>query len=526
MHKLVTELMDTTTDLLLSLLRLSVSLMLSVVISLGIGILAARSRTAERVIVPFLDVLQSIPILGFFPVVVYFLISLVPGLGAELAAIFLIMTSQMWNITFGVYEAVKTLPRDLLEVTDMLKLGLKYKIAKLYYPAALPKIASNLFPSWANGFFFLTASEIISLGGANYRLRGIGSRIMELIDGGDYVGLLLALVMLMTATALITELFFRPLLIWSEKYRFEVIAKPPAEGAVWIERVRLHRLKKIKEKLPLRIRLLRLSVRSTRFKGKLREIRLPKSLIPLMKGVLMSMVTLLLALSIMNNEDLKAALYLIIQPNFLNTALLSLTYSTVRVLLTVMLTLCWTIPLVIYIYHRPRLERLTLLLFQTLASIPAPLLYPVIANGFKGGLIELGVILMLMIGSQWYLFYNIYDGLKRFPNYLEEVLSLYNIKGLMRLRLALIPSIMPSLFTGLITFVGGCWNALVVAEKLRPGLEVEKGIGKLLVDYAHYGDLAGLYATLIIMTGFIVGLNKGLWSTLRDYVVKKFSYEV
>ncbi|OYT61991.1 MAG: hypothetical protein B6U69_02610 [Thermofilum sp. ex4484_15] len=386
---------------------------------------------------------------------------------------------------------------------------------------AIPKIASNIFPSWANGFFFLAASEIISLGNVKYELKGIGSRIVRLIANNDYMGLYIALTFSALLSVLLTELIFRPLLIWSEKYKLETIAKPMPVTEVWLGRLSLRRVRRIGRRIALK-------VPSFDLRRRVKVVYYPK----LVKGfssafkvlVPVSLISFLMLL-IIASKDFRDALMLLTELNYLKYTALALIYSTLRILATSLLTMCWIIPLAFYLYFRPKLERLTLLIFQVLASIPAPLFYPVILKVFKGSLIELGVILMLMLASQWYLFYNIYDGLKRFPYELEEVLNLYRVKGLYKLKVALVPAIMPSLFTGLVTFIGGCWNALVIAEELRPGVGVNIGIGKELISYTNAGYLPGLYATLLIMVLFIMGLNKGLWRPLRDYIMNRFSYE-
>ncbi|MEM3040770.1 MAG: ABC transporter permease subunit, partial [Nitrososphaerota archaeon] len=231
-------LLEIATALSLSWLRLGAALLLSIAMSLLVGIPSGLSRGVERLVLPILDVLQSVPILGFFPIAVYFFISINPILGPDLASIFLIFTSTFWNMAFGVYEGVRAIPPELYEISRIVNLGISKRLRQIIIPASIPRIISQLPPSIANGLYFLTASEIISFGEKEISVAGVGSLVATYVRKNDVTGIVITVGSLALSIALIFTLIVNPLITWAEKFRFETVTTPSRPGRVTLGPVR------------------------------------------------------------------------------------------------------------------------------------------------------------------------------------------------------------------------------------------------------------------------------------------------
>ena len=505
--------------LMASWARMGVALVISILFSLAVGIAAGMSRVLERVIIPVLDILQSIPILSFFPLALYAFVSLNPILGPELAAIFLIFTSQVWNIAFGVYEAVRVMPGELLEVSRALNLGAGRRFLNLYLPITFPKIAANLPASWANGLYFLVASEIISVGGMRVELFGIGSVSAGFIISGRYLELLVSIVAVAVAVLLTNALVFLPLIRMSERYRMEEV--PVEVPRVWLDRV----FKPLKDVfshayLPGHREL------ASAFSGissRMGELR--RYLWPLI-GVVLLTLTLYLS-PLLSNIPTGIGMMLDGFTRLGVNVFAMLGFSVLRVAAAILLTLLWVIPLTVLIHGRRILESMVVPLLQLGASIPATLIAPLIMDMVSswGAPIELGALIIIILGIQWYLFFIIYGGFKSIPS--EEVMlcDALGIKGLGRFRHLYFPRIFPSLVTGLIVAMGGGWNTLIIAERLEVEGRVWEvaapGIGKTISLAISMGDIPLLASATIAMATFIVLLNRLLWRRLHGIAVSK-----
>ena len=505
--------------LMASWLRMSIALLISITFSLVVGIAAGISRILERIIIPVLDILQSIPILSFFPLALYSFTILHPVLGPELAAIFLIFTSQVWNIAFGVYEAVKVMPGELLEVSRALNLGAGRRFLNLYLPVTFPRIAANLPASWANGLYFLVASEIISVGGMKVRLFGIGSVSAGFIISGRYLELLVSIIAVAAAVLLTNATVFLPLIRMSERYRMEEI--PVEVPRVWLDRV----FKPLKDVfshayLPGHREL------ASAFSGissRMGEVR--RYLWPLI-GVIALTVAFYLT-PLLYDISLGAGM---MAEGFVRLGvdvLAMLGFSVLRVVAAILLTLLWVTPLTIIIHSRRTLESIVVPILQVGASIPATLVAPLIMDlvSSYGASIELGALIIIVLGIQWYLFFIIYGGVKSIPGEEMMLCDALRIKGLGRFRHLYFPRIFPSLVTGLIVAMGGGWNTLIIAERLEVEGRVWQvdapGIGKTISMAISLGDLPLLASSTIAMASFIVILNRLLWRRLHGIAVAK-----
>ena len=493
--------------------RMTLALIISIIFSLLVGIPAAVNRIAEKIIIPILDVLQSVPILSFFPIALYAFIMIHPIIGPELAAIFLIFTSQAWNIAFGVYEAVRLIPHEIIEVSKSLGLSGWRRVFDVYIPAAFPRIAGNLPPSWANGLYFLVACEMITIGEARWRLFGIGTLSTSYILSGRVFEFALSLISVMIAIILTNLLVFIPLMRYGERYKFEERAAEVPR--VWFEKP----LKRFREIL-----------------GGLRpekRFRVPSIELPRLKPVSKILAVLLILVA-------ASCIISAVRPRFENllweaswilngfaklglvNPLVMIGFSLLRVSLAIAIALLWCIPMVILIYEKKVLENILIPTFQVIATFPATLILPLIAKlVINAGLpLELGAILMILLGTQWYILFFLVDGMRSIPFEEEEVCRALGITGLGKLRHLYLPRMLPSLIMGCLVAMGGGWNTLVVAERIVLEDFVwdvgNPGIGRILSIAVSMGDIPLLVASTIWMVGFIAILNRLFWRRLYE----------
>ena len=526
------------TNLSYSLIRQFAALILSYLFAIPYGIAAARSRRAESVMLPILDVLQSVPILGFFPVAVLFFISILGGsrLGVELAAIFLIFTSQAWNLAFSTYESVSAIPSELFEASKAFKLGRMGMILKLYLPSCVPKLVYNGMMSWAGGWYFLVAAEIITIGSEEYKVPGIGSYIAEATYTGDLGQALLGLGALIFSVVIVDLLLWAPLREYAERFRYEAftaqeMGQPTLyqRSLKWLEKhlrrpslpiVRLRELEKTKEILSLVYTPL------PRVKTHIKFIRI------LLIVFTVALITFTFYYGggwVINGvswfiKSLKEPQALI-ELSLLPQALFS---SIARLSLAYLASLGWSLPLAAWLAGRARATLFSVL--DVLASIPATALFPLIINltiHLPHGLFLTSVILT-MTGMQWYILFNLIGGFRSIPSDVVEAARSFGLRRLSLWRRVMLPAVMPALVTGSITGWGGGWNALIVSEYINYGGEVYTvlGLGALL-DKAAYelGNLPLLLILLISMTATIVLMNRVVWRRAYHYVLDRYRFE-
>jgi len=506
-----------------SWLRMLTALMISILFSITVGVAAAVSKSLEKIIIPILDILQSIPVLGFFPIALYAFVTLHPIIGPEIAAIFLIFTSQVWNISFGVYEAVKVIPTETLEVVSFLRLNIFGKIRHLYIPTSFPKIAANLPSSWANGLYFLVACEIITIGEAEYRLFGIGSLTAEFMASGMILESAAALFLVLLFVVLMNLLVFVPMIRVSMKYRFETYATEIPHA--WFERL-------VKPfTLPIKIIALR-----PRFSESWKLGAGLHSFINLLVKhrrvfqVLIAFGAVAIIASIISLKDLITFTH-IVYNGFSRLGILEplimLGYSLSRVSIALLITLVWTLPTSIILYENKILEKILLPIFQAISSFPATLLIPFIMDfTMKSGLMkEFGALIIVLLGTMWYMLFSLRGALTVIPREEEELFKLLRISGLKKLWYLYLPRMTPSMITGCIVTIGGGWNTLVIAERALLDhivWEVENpGIGKTMSIATSLGDIELLIATTIWMALFIVILNRFLWRRIYEIAIRR-----
>lgn len=510
---------------LLSLGRMLAAYLLSLVFSMGYGYVAARNQSAERWLLPLLDILQSVPILSFLPIVLLSLTALLPESWAvELAAIVLIFTSQVWNLTFSFYQAMTTLPMDLREAAAVFRFSPWLRFKRVELPFAALGLIWNTVMSWAGGWFFLMAAEIFTLGDRDFRLPGLGAYLQTAANAGDIHALLWGIGVLVGLIVLLDQLVWRPLLAWAERFNISQVESDNPTTSWFLNGLRRSRLAdwfghRVAEPLmgwldhalnrpPLVIPGLEPATKamSSRWPVWLAGVILA---LALGYGVLMA-GRLLWALPMASWGDIS----------------LGAAATLLRVTIAVAIALAWTVPVGVFIGSNARAAALLQPIVQILASVPATALFPVLLLGLLNlpGGPNLAAILLMLLGTQWYLLFNVIAGASAIPQDLYFTSDLLQLSGWRRWRTLMLPALFPYIITGLITASGGAWNASIVAEYTHFGGEVSQvvGLGALITASTAAGNYALLLAATLTMIVLVVVINRLLWRRLYRLAEVRF----
>ena len=510
-----------------SLLRMFIALFFSMLFTLVYGYAAAHSRRAEKVLVPILDILQSVPVLGFLTITVTVFISLFAGseLGLEAASIFAIFTAQAWNMTFSFYASLKSLPRELDELSRSLRLTRWQRFWKIEAPSGAIGLVWNGMMSFGGSWFFLVASEAISLHDHTYSLPGIGSFVGSAIAKGDLgaVGLAIATMIAMVIT--VNVLFWRPLVAWSERFRYETTEATQTQRSVVLDILARSSWPRLLGRLRARLaeplgRLMRvlgrdeqpLAVANTR--QRMGDIAFAVTV-----GGLIVYGTYELLHFIASSPGVGLGEI----PHCF--ALGAVTFGRVVVLL-VFSTLVW-VPVGVWIGMNPRVARLAQPVVQVLASFPANFLFPFATLAFIGlGVsINIGGILLMALGAQWYILFNVIAGASAIPSDLREAMDVLGVCGGQRWKRLIIPGILTSYVTGGITAAGGAWNASIVAEVVtyHHTTLTATGLGAYIVRASNAGNKAKLICGVAVMAIFVVTVNRVFWRRLYRLAETRYS---
>lgn len=514
------------------------ALLISILFSWAVGIAAARNKTAERIILPVLDVLQSIPILGFFPVVLLLFVNYLPGqLGINLAVVFLIFTSMAWNIAFAVYESVKSIPSDYIDLANLEKLGFWDRLTQLYIPSTWAKVAYNCITSWSVGLFYLISSEIFSLGSSSYSVsHGIGVDIAQYASEGDWLDYSAAIIVLILAVLLTRLFFLAQFSEWAEKFKIGEEARPSKRDPIyrlysWFGTATSARLYSALHRLyMLRRRRFRIAVSGQGLGRKL--LRYARYIIR--GSIILLAILFLYLLAVSVAEGSKAIDIAKIVPDEVYV-LASLAVSFIRIWLVYIFTVSLTVPLAILLGTRKRLFNFMMPVMQVLSAIPATALLPPIALSLDkipyGGELTAGIV--IFISMFWYILFNVVSGVRTVPADVKEMSRLARIKGTMAWKHVYIPASLPSFITGSITAIGGAWNVLIVAEYFtvsltgsssQPITQVSTGIGKLIDLAAAQGDLLMMGLCLLSMSSLVIAFNIIVWRRLYTKTTKRYVY--
>ena len=497
-----------------SVARMAAAYALSLAFSLAYGYYAAHNRTAEKIMMPLLDVLQSVPILSFLPLVLLSLTVILPtGVAAELAAIVLIFTSQAWNITFSFYQSVKTVPGELREAAAAFRFGRWFRIKYLELPFAGIGLVWNSIMSWAGGWFFLMAAEMFTVGRRDFRLPGLGSYLQTAASRGDLRAILLGVGTLVAVIVALDQLVWRPLLATADRFKLQTV-EGGDETQSWFRDLlaRAWLVRKLDERFwsPFLERLDR------RWQGRASAPAAPAAAAPRRwQGLALAAAGAALLLYL----ALRAAQMLATLPLAAWGGIAAgLGATLLRVGAALAIAAAWTIPLGVAIGTRPRLAALLQPIAQIAASVPATALFPIVLLAllrFPGGL-DLSAVLLMLLGTQWYLLFNVIAGATAIPQDLRDTAALLRLSPRERWKTLLLPALFPFAITGAITAVGGAWNASIVAEyvEFAGSTYSTVGIGATIAQATARGDFALLLAATLAMVLAVVLINRLFWLPL------------
>ncbi|MGC8656454.1 MAG: ABC transporter permease subunit [Thermoplasmata archaeon] len=505
-----------------SFLRMFLAYLLSILFSYTYGLYAAVNKTAEKILIPILDILQSVPILGFFPVVILLLISLFNNsiVGLELAAIFLIFTSQSWNMAFGVYQSVLSIPEDIDSACRSFGITGWKKFRSVLVPATIPSFVSNSMVSWSAGWYFLMASEIITVSAnKNYYLPGLGSAMFIASSTGNIALLLSTLFMLIFIIILMEFLVWKPMIKWSNNFKYD-IATSDGDNAP------LNKIETWERDI------IRLITKIVKHISEYLKFDIPAHKFQRIKSIIktFSLSILLLFIGVVLYYFVKwfiAFIFTPIPPIAYSIPIATL-FSLGRLVIAYLISLIWTIPLGYYIGKRLRGADTLETVSQLLAAIPATALYPIILLLLLKYINLEGVsIFLITTGMEWYILFNVIAGVRAIPSDIDEAMRSYGIKGWLYWKKVVLPAIFPYLVTGSITAFGGGWNALIVSEYLIYGNNTYHvmGIGYLIDVASDTGNYSLLFLSLIGMVFSVVLINRLFWKRLYRLGIKKFKIE-
>ncbi|MGA3204284.1 MAG: ABC transporter permease subunit [Bryobacteraceae bacterium] len=497
-----------------SLVRMGVAYILSLIFAVAYGYVAAYNKRLQGIMLAVLDILQSIPVLSFLPGVMLAMVSLFPTrqIGIELGSIILIFTGQVWNMAFSFYASLQAIPRELIEASRIYRFGRLQRFLQLELPYGAIGLVWNSMVSVAGGWFFLMACEMFVLGKRDFRLPGLGSYLQSAASNGDTRAILWGLAAMITVIVLIDQLLWRPAIAWSDRFKFEQVesASAPTSGVLNLLR-RSPLLSRLRQSIwaPLSERLYVRAVPPPAvdgvFEGKARSYAWIGA------GIV---ALLLIGYAVL---DAFYSLRTVTAIEFLKT-IESAGATFLRVTAALIIASAWAIPAGVAIGLHPRLGRIAQPLAQVAASVPATALFPVVLLGLisVGGGLGTGSILLMLLGTQWYILFNVIAGAMAIPSDLREVAGVFGFRTLERWKTVILPGIFPYLITGLVTASGGAWNASIIAEYFHLKGEVLStvGLGAQISAATDSGNFALLLLSTAVMATLVVTVNRLLWRPL------------
>jgi len=510
----------------LSIGRMVAAYALAMLFTLVYGSLAANNRRAEKILIPLLDVLQGIPIFSFLPVVLLGFSAILPGkMAAELASIVLIFTSQVWNLTFAWYQSLTTIPGELREASAVFRFNTWLRFKTLELPFAAISLIWNSMMSWAGGWFFLMAAETFTVGHRDFRLPGLGAYLQEAANQGNLQAIAWGIGTLVLVIIILDQLVWRPLLAWADRFKLEMAGgeNPPASWLYnalrssrlidWLTQTTWH---------PARERLDAWLLRRFSLTG---ETARAKTIRPWPLYLVGTVGGLGLLYGAFRAGQMLLAVPLI-QWGAIGIGVMA---TLLRVLAALVIALVWTVPLGVVIGSNPRLAAWLQPVVQITASVPATALFPIVLLvmlALPGGL-NLSAVLLMLMGTQWYLLFNVIAGATAIPRDLKYTTALLQLSRWQRWRTLILPALFPYIITGAITASGGAWNASIVAEHTEFGGRTMAtiGIGASIAQATARGDYPLLLAATLSMIITVVAINRLVWRRLYRLAEEKYRME-
>lgn len=515
---------------LYSLVRISIAYALSLGFALAYGYIAASSRRAEIILVPLLDILQSIPVLSFLPGVMIAMVALFPHsqLGLELGSILLIFTGQVWNIAFSFYSSLKTVPRELKEAAKIYRFGRWQRFVELDLPFSTIGLVWNSMMSVAGGWFFLMACEMFVLGDRDFRLPGLGSFLQTAAGRGDTRAILWGVAAMIIVIVFLDQLVWRPVIVWADKFKFEQVESAQSASSTLLSLI---------GRASLVIRIYRFVFRpvlnwltltfAVNARRAAETFSAPKQHLSRrwLSAVLGVVILIGLGFAVFHGARELSDLHRQDYFDLLRSAL----FTFLRVNVALLIGALWTIPVGVAIASNPRFARAAQPLVQMAASIPATALFPVILLfliRLRGGL-EIAAMSLMLLGTQWYILFNVIAGAMAIPTDLKEAAHIFHFSKWDRWRYLILPGIFPYLITGMLTASGGAWNASIVSEyfHFQGKIVSTTGLGSTISRASDSGRFDVLLAATLIMATVVVLINRLLWRRLYRLASTRFKLE-
>jgi len=513
-----------------TLLRMWIAFAFSLLFTFVVGYIAAKSHAARVVILPALDVLQSVPVLGFLSITVTGFMALFPGslMGVECASIFAIFTGQVWNMVFGFYHSLVTIPMDMQEAASTYGLNRWQRFTTVEVPASMHSLLWNSMMSFGGGWFFVAQSEAISVMNKSIKLPGLGSYMASAVERGDNHAALWAIIAMLVVILGSDQLVWRPLLAWADKFKIEMTesSDPPTS---WLYNL-LHGayvFEWFEEQVaqPFRDWFRNLTLRFTAGEDRTRPKKRKGT--PIFLRALGWLAALWVSYEIVSGviEGVETVHQHVTPGDFGHIAWLGLLTMLRVFAMTILATLIWT-PIGVWIGFKPRVARIAQPLAQIAASFPVNMAFPFVVGFYVAHHIGMnwGSILLIAMGTQWYILFNVIAGAMAVPNDLMEAARTYGLRGWALWRTLILPAIFPFWVTGACTAAGGAWNASIVAELATWGDTTLKadGLGAFIADVTQRGDTPLIICSIAMMSIFVVVMNKLLWRRLYDLAEQRF----
>ncbi len=492
-----------------SLVRMMVAYILSLAFAIGYGCVAAYNPRIEAVMIAALDILQSIPVLSFLPGVMLAMVALFPSrqLGLELGSIILIFTGQVWNMAFSFYSSLKSIPRELREAASIYGYGPWQRFIELELPHGTIGLVWNSIVSVASGWFFLMACEMFELGNRDFRLPGLGSFLQNAAANDDRAGVAWGLFAMIAVIVMLDQLLWRPLIAWSDRFKFEQVESAGQTSSPLVHLLRGSRLSRWIASQAI----LPLWKRVNDFADQPRPKTKPKParpwLAPVAAGALLALAAFAIFHAALELKGIPGAQF--------GATFIAAGATFLRVAAALLIASLWTIPAGVAIGFNRKLARIAQPLAQVAASIPATALFPVVLLllvQMRGGL-SVGAVILMLLGTQWYILFNVIAGAMAIPTELREASAVFHFTRVQRWRTVILPGIFPYLVTGLVTASGGAWNASIVAEYVHFKKQTlfTTGLGAEITRASETGNFSVLLLSTIVMAALVVCINRAIW---------------
>jgi NitT/TauT family transport system permease protein len=512
---------------LYSVLRLSTAYFLSLAFTLVYGYVAAYNTRAERFMIPLLDILQSIPVLSFLPGVMLAMVALFPRrqLGLELGSILLIFTGQVWNMAFSFYSSLKNIPQEMREASRLYRFSWWQSFTQMELPFSVIGLVWNSMMSVAGGWFFLMVCEMFVLRKRDFRLPGLGSYLQTAADAEDTRAIIYGLITMVAVIVLMDLLVWRPVVAWAQKFKFESVEASETAQSPILTLLRRSRLVAFLEKKSIEPMEEKLALHFAR-RHRAGRRKNSTTLVRRWLGPALGIVCLALA-GYLTFRGL--VLLTGLGKAELATILRGLGATFLRVAAALALGSLWTIPAGVAIGTHPRLARIAQPLAQIAASVPATALFPIVLLALIriGGGLGTGSVLLMLLGTQWYLLFNVIAGATAIPTELVEACTIFRFTRWERWKKLILPAIFPYLITALVTASGGAWNASILAEyfHLKGQVYSTMGLGALISQASDDGNFRLLFAATIFMAATVVLVNRLVWRKLYNLASTRFKLE-